>query len=134
MNLSEANYHITQSSNFLVSELAFLIDEWKPDEPPPTILYAAFGRRIAMGADELSEQEKKIVFNAIEECFTNGDEVVKSAISTGLLEALLNESSSGRLSFQSIASYLGDMSRQYCQEWDRFTGCSTPGLEQPNNP
>lgn len=76
----------------------------------------------------MSDQNKEVVFNTIEQCLTEGDKLVREAVTTGLLEALLSESDDGRLDFKLISNYLGSKTLEYCRAWDQFTGCDTPGL------
>ena len=128
MNIEESNRRIIHSCRQLDAVLSSVRDEWIPDEPPVTTLYAAFGRKIAAIAGDLNEASKKDLFSTIEECFVEGDEDVKSAIATGLLEILLNESSANRFDFRVASPFLGEYSRKHCRDWDSFTGCKTPGL------
>jgi hypothetical protein len=103
--------------------------KWQPEEPPATVLYSAFGQSISETVGHLSNDEKTYIFDTIEQLLLQGDDIVRAAVATGLLEALLSQSSSNRFDFRAISNHLRPNTRHYCQEWDRFTGCSTPGLE-----
>jgi hypothetical protein len=102
--------------------------EWKPELPPSTVAMAEIGRSVAAGLHEIPDRELRVLLASLEELLANGDEETRIAVATGFLEALLAQSSAGRLDFSKIAPFLGKESRKYCIEWDRFTGVSTEGL------
>ena len=54
---------------------------------------------------------------------------VKDAVGTCFLEGLLGQASGGSFDFCKVAEFLGPQARCYCQEWNKFTGVETPGLE-----
>jgi len=101
---------------------------WHPDIPPWTQLLGEFGLTIS----EMTQGGK---FNAVEQALflvekllTSGSSEVRDSIATGLLEAILAESSAGKLDFQKIVCFMGNKSKDYCRAWDKFTGIKTPGL------
>lgn len=47
---------------------------------------------------------------------------------TCFLENLLNAAGYNNISYNRFIPYLGVLSREYCKEWDRFTGVRSPGL------
>lgn len=103
--------------------------EWEPESPPLTVAMSTLGRVVASGTQGRSDTDLKPVFDLVESLLTDGEESVKDAVATGFLESLLSESSAGRLDFRRIAALLGQRAVHYCREWDKFTGCTTPGLE-----
>jgi hypothetical protein len=109
--------------------VAELRDDWAPDTPPSIVTMSTIGRTVASIADAERESDLEQVFSLIERLLVHGDESVKNAIATGLLESLLAAASAKRVDFRRVAPHLGKESRRYCQEWDRFTGCITPGLD-----
>jgi hypothetical protein len=90
---------------------------------------STLGRVVAVGAQKWSDDDLVRVFVLVESLLGDGEETVKDAVATGFLESLLNESAAGRLDFRRIFAVLGQRAIQYCREWDKFTGFSTPGLE-----
>jgi hypothetical protein len=100
----------------------------EPTAPPDIFLFSEFGVAITRIVDNVEESQIAELFDAIEDYMRNGDENVGAAVATGLLEALLNESSAKRFDFQKVSRFLGDRTKEYCVAWDRFTGCNTPGL------
>lgn len=103
-----------------------LLEEWLPGTPPSTIMMASVGRTLA--SNVLTEAEREQAFSLVERLLVGGDETVKNAVATGLLEAVLGMASANKCDFRQISPFLGVESKRYCQEWDRFTGCRTPGL------
>lgn len=103
--------------------------KWEPESPPLTVAMSTLGQVVASGMQIWSTTDLKAVFDLVESLLADGEESVKNAVSTGFLESLLSESSAGRLDFRKIAPFLGHKAIQYCREWDKFTGCATPGLE-----
>jgi hypothetical protein len=57
----------------------------------------------------------------VERHLANGSELMKTCVSTGLLEAAASELSSGRLSGPTLATLLGPQARSYIDAWDQFT-------------
>ena len=129
LTLSEAIERIQTLSPSLKTVVDALLIEWQPDEPPPTIVLSSIGRHLTSRTTDLDERENLEIWDCVEYLLEHGDEVVKDSVATGLLEAVLSASSANSFDFRSIAGYLGERSKAYCQAWDRFTGCSTPGLE-----
>lgn len=87
------------------------------------VAFADFAvERIRSGADV------REIFETIEMLMTDGDEEVSTAAATGFLESLLHSASAGRIDAARFVGLLGERSRAYCREWDRFTGVDTPGL------
>lgn len=44
------------------------------------------------------------------------------------LENLLNRASAGRIKYTRFIPYLGEKSKEYCRDWDEFTGVKSEGL------
>lgn len=78
----------------------------------------------AMAADDLAA-----VFGLIERVVAFGDEEGRNAATTGFLENMQSRASNGTFPFEQIAPFLGPASRTYCEEWDRFIGVKTSGID-----
>jgi hypothetical protein len=105
-----------------------VVADWSPDAPPLTLVFSILGRRLCSHAEATSEQEWKQVFTIVDQLIKVGDESVKDAVTTGMLEAMLAEASAGRCDFSRFARYLGAETKAYCRAWECFTGNRTPGL------
>lgn len=98
------------------------------DDSLPTLRFAGLARVLVSNVDQMSSSEIADVMGAIERGMTNAAPSVADAVATGFLERLLSDASAGRLTFSTLAPFLGQASREYCQAWDEFTGVLTPGL------
>ena len=105
-----------------------LAKEWVPESPPITALMYEFGRVIANAARSERVEIVRDSMLLVEQLMKDGDQDLKDAVATGLLECLLAEASAGKLNFAVIVPYLGKHSRAYCRAWDSFTGVKTAGL------
>jgi hypothetical protein len=108
-----------------------LEEDWQPDLPPINVAAGTIGRSLASNMDRISTDEMRAAFDLAEKLLIECDDETSTAIATGFLESLLSQASSGRLNFRRVGPMLGDESRKYCREWDRFTGVVTDGLDGP---
>ncbi|WP_447895911.1 DUF7674 family protein [Vreelandella sp. GE22] len=76
----------------------------------------------------ISKDQRKEIFLLVESCLEKGDEMVKNAVATCLLENMLNAVSSERVEAHLFVDLLGEKSRNFCKAWDDFTGVHTQGL------
>lgn len=97
-----------------------LAEDWSPDLPPIVVAFSFFGQQVAMHFSSFSKDEVREVFSFVEDLLLNGDEETGAAISTGFIEALVNEVDSGVLSKEEVFEVLGDESKKYWEDWDRF--------------
>ena len=116
-----ASKHLKLQERFTVE-----LEEWKPEVPPPTMVMSAFGEVILNYENEFTDKQYQELFLAIESLLGTGEEAVKTAISTGLLETLMHLSNHEKPS--RFTSFIGKEATRYCLDWDKFTGAKTPGL------
>ena len=69
------------------------------------------------------------VFDLVEKLLIEGDQEVYDAAATCFLENLLNQASCSESALSVFLPLLGRKSREYCDEWDKFTGVRTRGLD-----
>lgn len=112
----------------LMETHAAMVSEWLPKTPPLSLLMSAYGRTLAENLLKLTSPEKESIFSAVEQMLTLGDDTLKDAVATCLLESFQGHLSALRLNPREISDLLGEKSRKYCREWDEFTGAQTPGL------
>lgn len=110
-----------------------LIADWQPDAPPLTVIFADLGRSLCRHVDMLPEAIVRELCLAIEDLMTHGDEAVKNAVATGMLEAILSESSANRFDISALARWFGPETRAYCLAWDAFTGIQSTWQSPPGN-
>ena len=128
IDVSGATRRISIVSDYFADTYKSLKAEWSPDVPPVTLVFASLGRAFCENANSVSHAELLDIMSAIEELITMGDTTVKNAVTTGFLEAILSESSSGRFNVNSVSQCFGPATMAYCKAWDEFTGCDTLGL------
>ena len=104
------------------------LEFWDGDEAGLSNDIAEFSAYLIENLASISSDRRKELFLFIESCLIEGDKLVKDAISTCLLENLLNAVSGERVSPDLFVDFLGTESRSYCKSWDEFTGFSTPSL------
>lgn len=102
--------------------------EWSPDAPPLTIVFSNYGRSLCKYASSSTDAELIETCATIEDLLIQGDEKVKDAVATGMLEVILAESSAGRFDIASLLRFLGPETKAYCRSWDAFTGNKTQGI------
>lgn len=104
--------------------LARAIDDGALREPDVEIpvLWAAFvGRALAGAWRQLAPAERAAALGVVERHLARGTELTATAVSTGLLEALASEVSSGRIDGSDLAEHLGPESRAFLDAYDEFT-------------
>ncbi|UOO80757.1 hypothetical protein LVJ83_07100 [Uruburuella testudinis] len=93
------------------------IDEWGDDLP--VMLFGEIGRTIAINLSELSKNDRIYIFAYIKDGMSNGEEVLKNYIATGLLESMYNYSKENN-SWPLIKNNLDHISLKYINDWINF--------------
>lgn len=92
-------------------------EDWYPDAPPVTILFAALGRGLGEMISVPSEAQLQEIFSLVETGFVSGSPELKAAIGTGFLEAF-SSCVNGRNSFDKrLFSILGSESARHVKAW-----------------
>jgi hypothetical protein len=125
IDLPTAVAQLRQVSAVVVRALDELEREWAPDPVLSTVLFGEAAHALSV---DLVHQELLGTLNVIEDVLRNGLPEVRDAVATGFLEALLAESSAGRLDLRPFIPSLGPEAIAFCRAWDQFTGVQTPGL------
>ena len=125
---SDALKELVHLDESFASALAESQSECGDEELLLVALMGDFAHTIVDQVDSKTPAQMQRLFQYLEALMQEGEEDMQTAIATGFLESLLSASSSGRLDFARIVSFLGPLSRQYCKDWDEFTGCFTPSL------
>ena len=90
---------------------------WEPDQPPVTIMFAAIGKELVRQFDNLQNEKKLAVFQFIEDGINSYDIKLKTAVATGLIEALVSESTENEDLWLRIEQQLGGTSKHYALSW-----------------
>jgi hypothetical protein len=95
---------------------------WGVDgDSPFTLIFSDLGTLTARAASELSDDELRIIFEAVELVLTDGDEPARNAAATGFLEAVISGTDNSPALQQRLRTLMGTRSRCYCEAWDDFT-------------
>ncbi|GLS05441.1 hypothetical protein GCM10007860_25940 [Chitiniphilus shinanonensis] len=97
-----------------------VFDYWLPDDPPLTMLFSEVGEKIVDELFEvgwLNDQER---FFLIEKAMNDADGYLKTAVATGLIEAMLSRASRYENGLSEILKMLGQKSRKHADAWLNF--------------
>lgn len=108
---------LMKTSNFLQSIGQETFEYWEPDPPPVTILFAAVGKELARRFDSMENESKEIAFEFIEEGMNSNDNALTTAVATGIIEALISESSRHEGLWPRIELQLGSISKRHAEGW-----------------
>lgn len=92
-----------------------------PDVETPTLWLADVGHAVAGTLGSLPPEAAEAVFGLIEEVLRTGSEPIRTAVATGLLEALAGDLDRGVVTQEQLAPLLGPESRAYLRAWDEYT-------------
>jgi hypothetical protein len=96
------------------------IKYWLPEEPPITTLFGEFGTEILAEYGSLDDNRKQILFRVIEDGMNSEDTELRTAVATGLLEAIANPCDPLSREWSAFRSQLGFQSRSYVDAWFAF--------------
>lgn len=94
-----------------------VLDEWRPDEPPTTILFSALGNQIAEEFNCADTETNNRVFSLIEQAMQSNDQRLTTAVATGLIEALVNRAVQSAGLWNEMAPLLGPKSLHHAEAW-----------------
>lgn len=98
-----------------------LMSWWDPDHPPTTVWSGDMGNALGVEIEQIPEGRLRKIFDLIEAAMLEGTDELRTSVATGLLEALANHVSAGRLSAKRLAALVGQESGSYLKAWDEFT-------------
>ncbi|NDP59176.1 MAG: hypothetical protein GZ090_07455 [Oxalobacteraceae bacterium] len=90
---------------------------WEPDQPPVTIMFAAIGKELVQQFDSIQNEKKLAIFQCIEDGMNSVDIDLKTAVATGIIEALVSESTENEDLWIRIEQQLGLSSKHYALSW-----------------
>ena len=94
-----------------------VLDEWRPEDPPVTTLFAALGDRIAEDFGSCGVDTNRRVFSLIEQAMESSDQTLVTAVATGLIEALVTRAARSEGLWKQMAPLLGPRSLHHAQAW-----------------
>lgn len=108
---------LTATSGGVQAAYQEVLDEWQPDEPPITTLFAALGNRIAEDFASTDVDTNRRTFSLIEQAMESGDKGLVTAVATGLIEALVTRAAQSEGLWEKMALLLGPRSRNHAEVW-----------------
>lgn len=116
--------------NFLVSLLNVsdgirkahkaMIEDWRPEDPPPTTLYAALGYQIVDDFLGYHSEARGRIFSLVEQAMESEDEDLGEVVATGLIEALVTRAMETEGLWEQIKPLLGPQSLYHAEAWLSF--------------
>lgn len=95
-----------------------LIDSWGEDYPI-TLLFSDLGKSVVRNFDFYTTSQKERIFSLAEEVMSDDNEIMKSYVATGFLEALTLEAKRNGV-WNKFSNLLGERSKQYIDAWSSF--------------
>lgn len=86
------------------------------EDIPLTLLFSSFGEGIAEYYGALTQEQKTQLLDLVESGMKSGNQPLRNAVATGLLEAL-HQRASQSPQWDEIKSLLGETSMDYLNEW-----------------
>ncbi|MDG4807735.1 hypothetical protein O7634_13340 [Micromonospora sp. WMMD1120] len=121
----------------LAAEDAAEVQRWAPvsdaevDEPaeaeaPPLLLRLShLAEVLAERVDDVPEGERRAFFHILDSVLADGGQSERDAVATGFLESLMAAADRG-FDLRRVWHELGTHLRQYCRDWNAFTGIQSP--------
>ena len=101
-------------------------EERTPDMEMPVLWMSSVGHAIAAVLPSLPAASQRAVLDLVEDQMASGSELLRTAVATGLLEALAHDMDRARVPRNLVLSLLGGQSRAYLDAWDAFTRGGPP--------
>lgn len=108
---------LLQKSEYLKEITEKIVEYWSPDPVPTIILFSEIGREFAQRFETLTSEEIEQISHLVEEGMSSGDDVLKTAIATGMVEAIFSEAYKHEGLSQKIGLHLGNVSKRYVDAW-----------------
>lgn len=108
---------LAAASDSVQAEYQRVLDEWQPEEPPVTTLFAAIGDRIVEDFVSADVYANRRMFSLIEQALESGDQSLVTAVATGLIEAMVTRAAQSEGIWEKIALLLGPRSRRHAEAW-----------------
>ena len=121
ITVAESLALLTGAHPSLEEARAVLEAEWRPDEPPPTILSSGLAKALVAVAEMAPESDLSSVFSCVERILSSGNDLAKDVIATGFLEAVVTAADNKNSGGLRLIKLFGPLASSYCNEWKSFT-------------
>jgi len=113
-------YVFTNSSANFKDVVGRCIEYWMPEPAPMILLLSAIGKSFVKQINTLSENEKKKLFQHVEEGMHSSDRELSIAVATGLIESMVTASDEDDQLWKQIEEHLGIESKKHAIAWKNF--------------
>lgn len=96
-------------------------DDVSPDLEIPVAWMGSVGSALGSAFAELPADVRSEVFALVERYLVRGSELMRTAVTTGLLESVASAVSGGRVRGPELAEVLGPRSREFLDAWDDYS-------------
>ncbi|WP_330985920.1 MULTISPECIES: DUF7674 family protein [Enterobacterales] len=122
MKNSTTNYIrvFTEKSEYIKNAVNICLEYWSPEEAPLILLFASIGKALANQFDELSDTERELLFQHVEDGMLSNDDDLATAVATGLVESIVNASNGNDELWRRIEKKLGSESQKHAIAWRNF--------------
>jgi hypothetical protein len=104
----------------LQETLSGSLNDYATERPPIVLVFADVGAAIADNLPHFSEQLRQRIFRGVEGGMTGSDIELKTAMATGLIEALVAKSDAKPELWLEFEKLLGAESMRYAETWRKF--------------
>ena len=110
----------TQRSEHIKNAVNRCVEYWLPEQAPLILLLTTIGKVLVKQLDALSDDEKTLLFQHIEDGMLSNEDELATAVATGLVESLVAASDSNDELWRDIEQYLGSESNKHAIAWKNF--------------
>ncbi|MCE0813333.1 hypothetical protein [Buttiauxella sp. S04-F03] len=110
----------TQRSEPIRNAVYQCVEYWLPEQAPLILLFSTIGKAYVKQFDVLSEVEKTLLFQHIEDGMRSDDDELATAVATGLVESLVTASDGNDEQWGYIQQHLGSESNKHAVAWKNF--------------
>lgn len=96
------------------------LQEWGAQTPPDTIIFTEIGRAIGARFSAFTAEEQRRLFVGIEEGMLSHDAALRTAMATGLVEALVAKADKSPDLWSDFEKLLGTTSMEHALAWRTF--------------
>jgi hypothetical protein len=97
-----------------------LVSSWSPETPPVTVVFSQIGDAIADHLVQMPTDVQQALFAEIERGMCSQDVDLRTAVATGLIEALVGKSDKQPGLFAQLEKLFGPASTKHALEWQKF--------------
>lgn len=109
-------HKVTSASPSLGALYQETVDYWAPDGPPAIVVLGDLGRRMVDDMDSSDGAVNAYLFDAIEEALQQGDMELKTAVATGMIEAMVGRSWRNGV-WEDVLALFGELSAIHARAW-----------------